>query len=644
MKPSTTSQKKPTAPSKQITTTRSSWLVAATPPRWINVTWGILFAWFVLASTLFSHRYLLWELHDQNLFIADGTYLNDCLKEVGGAIIYLSTFLNQWFYYPTLGACVYLALLLVVVLLTATTYRLKGWGFPLALIPGLLLLLALLQNGYLIYLLKLEGFAYVCILGTLVMLMAPYLGRRLQNLPGQAAFILTYLILAYPLAGAYGLAGGLLYAIPLGVDAIVRKRWNALLLVGITLVGILIIPQVYYAWVFETIIHKRLYLCTLPDYFWNGEERSMWLPYLLLFTGFLLAGLSDVVHPPYANKPRFWHLTPVMLVLLCVLLVVKRQYRDANFTTQIAMKEAAEKQDWNRVLRLFRQAGDEPTRLMVMHKNLALTKLGKRSDTQYTYVEGSKPMNSPRRIFDVQLAGPFFYLNYGRINYCYKWCMEGMVEYGMSPTYLKNFVRSCLLNGETKLAAKYNLLLARSPLYKDWAKQHQPLIEDSTLVESDPYFAAILPLTWYEDRLDGDFSLMENYLRKDYASLIGGSREMVELCILFNMELKDIDRFWPAFFYWMHRGERPGRHMQEAALLFQHLEKKFQLNTSRFDPQVLHRFQDFLAMVNQYANYPENAVVNLYRQRFGDTYWFYYFFVNDHSKNNANGEQKPYSS
>jgi len=621
-----------------------SWLAAAQPPRLLNGLWILLFAGFVLWVTLLNNRYLLWELHDQSLFLADKTYLYECLNMVGGLTIYVSTFLNQYFLYPTLGALLYLAWLLVIALVTAKAFRLKGWAFPLAFIPSLLLVLSLIQNGYMIYLLKLEGFAYVSIIGTLVAVLAPLLAQRIRNLAGSMVFALAYLMVAYPLAGAYGLVGGLLLVIYWVTDAVVNKRLNRLLPAAVSLLSILAIPQAFYLWGYDAIMRNHLYISTLPDYVWNQEEKVLWLPYVLLLVFFLTATLIGTVHPSFKKAPRCWHLTPLILVLLCTLLVVKKQYRDTNFTTQIAMMEASEKQAWHKVLRLLKESDEEPTRLMVMHKNLALMKLGKQGDTQYTYPDGNKPMNYHRRLVEVQLAGPFFYFHYGKSNYCYKWCMEGMVEYGMSPSYLKYFVLSSLVNGEPKLADKYNKILAASPTHRNWAKAHQPLIDDTALVASHPFFAKILPLTHYDNYLDGDYGLLEHYIRRDFAHMIGGPPEMVEQCILFNMQLKDIERFWPAFMFWMQKGQPLRTHMQEAALLFHHLERKFQLDVSRFDPAVLKRFQDFIAMVNQYANYPESAVVDLYKQRFGDTYWFYYFFVQDHSNRDAKGEQKPYSS
>lgn len=633
-----------TPPKGKAPIERTQRLAAPQPPRWLNAVWMLLFIGFALYMTLFSNRYLLWELHDQNLFVADKAYLADCLNGIGGFTVYLATFLNQFFINPTLGSLIYLALLVLVVLTTAKVFKLKGWAFPLALIPALLLVLSLVQNGYMIYLLKLEGFTYVSILGTLIALLAPLLADRFKSLTGKSVFTLVYLLVAYPLAGAYGLAGGLLLMLIYLTDALVNKQWNNLLPAALALAGTLVFPQLYYLWVYETTMRELLYVSNLPDYLWDGAERVLWLPYLLLLGFGIVVTLCTRLHLTFSKALRFWHLPPLLMVLLCVTLVVRKQYKDANFTTQIAMMEATERQDWNKVLRLLKETTDEPTRLMVMHKNLALMKLGRQGDTQYSYPDGNKPMNYQRRLVEVQLAGPSFYFHYGKSNYCYKWCMEGMVEYGMSPTYLKYFVLSSLVNGEPKLADKYNKILAKSPVHKGWAKAHQPLIDDTALVATDPFFAKVLPLTKYDSYLDGDFGLLEQYIRRDFAHMIGGPPEMVELCILFNMELKDIDRFWPAFMFWMQKGQPLRKHMQEAALLFQHLERKFPLDTSRFDQAVLNRFQDFVSMVNQYANYPESAVVELYKQRFGDTYWFYYFFVKDHSNRDAKGEQKPYSS
>jgi len=54
----------------------------------------------------------------------------------------------------------------------------------------------------------------------------------------------------------------------------------------------------------------------------------------------------------------------------------------------------------------------------------------------------------------MEIAGKMFYYHYGKINYCYRWCMEDMMMNGMKIDNLKYFVKSCLLNGEIALAKK----------------------------------------------------------------------------------------------------------------------------------------------------------------------------------------------
>ncbi|MDP4278517.1 MAG: DUF6057 family protein, partial [Bacteroidota bacterium] len=274
---------------------------------------------------------------------------------------------------------------------------------------------------------------------------------------------------------------------------------------------------------------------------------------------------------------------------------------------------------------------DEPTRLIVMHTNLALYKLGLAGDNLFKYRDGNKAMKSPREILPMRLAGTFFYYQYGKPNYCYRWCMEDMVEYGMNASVLRYFVLSCIMNGETNLARKYNRILASTLFYKSWAKKYQYYIDHPDKVATAPEFANIISLTAYDNILDGDDSMLELYLKNSFAYMGGGTPALVEASLLFNLDMKDIPRFWPRFFLYARTHNRIPVHYQEAALLYQHLEQKVSLDNLPLDRNVVTNFNLFLDYVQKYVQYPEDQIRPFFYNQFGDTFWFYYFFVKDHS-------------
>jgi len=610
----------------------------------MNITILGLFISLVLYYTIGKNSEFILKLQDLDLFIYDKTYFLETVGCIGGLVIYIGSFLNQFFYIPALGTFIYLLMLLLLSVVTAKVFKLKGWSYPLSYIPSLALLLSMTEVGYMVFLLKVDGYVFVSILGVLTTLVGLMLIKKQSGILSQTLTVFGYLLIAYPVAGVYALMGGLLMVLHILKQTIILRKPIHLIpvIIGLLLLGA--VPVCYYTFVFYQTAFVQLFYVNLPNFFPTGPEKILWLPFLIMAIFFMVATLW---HKPIHEKKELTlkkMVIPVVLFFVMVCVVVRFSFNDKTFTTELSMMSASQNEEWNKVLLLSRKYKEEPSRLMVMNTNLALYKLGLASDNLYFYKDGNKPINCPRHIIEVQIAGPFYYFQYGKMNYCYKWCMEGMVEYGMNAYYLNYFVLSCIFNGEKELAQKYNDILKKTLFHRKWANDHQPFIDDPGLLETNSSFNKIKPLTRFDDYLDGDHGLLEHYIRNSFAFLRGGPPEMVELCILYNMELKNIERFWPAFFYWCKTNKRIPVHFQEAALIYNHLEHKYPLDLSRFDKTVLANFDRFLAFVKQYANYPESAVKDMYYKQFGNTFWYYYFFVNDHSNSNAKGKSSQYSS
>lgn len=223
--------------------------------------------------------------------------------------------------------------------------------------------------------------------------------------------------------------------------------------------------------------------------------------------------------------------------------------------------------------------------------------------------------------------------------------MENTVKFGKSPIYLKYFVLSSAVNGQKKLAEKYNKLLAKSLFYRSLSKKLAKIIEGPSLLDKEPNYRKVLPLTNFGNNLDCDYSKVGQYLQFCFAYTVGGPPEMVELCLLANMDLRNPNQFWQAYFIYTEKYKKPlPIHIQEAALLFNNLQKTSYIDPSLYTPTVLKRFDQFQSMVQQYANMPENSARNLFKAPFGDTYWYQFFFIKNTSTPIASPTYSPYSS
>ena len=101
---------------------------------------------------------------------------------------------------------------------------------------------------------------------------------------------------------------------------------------------------------------------------------------------------------------------------------------------------------------------------------------------------------------------------------------------------------------------------------------------------------------------------------------------MVELSLMCCLITKQLDGFWPRFLALMPvwQGNIPV-HYQEAALMVAQLQGGIDITGLPIDPQVRQRFERLVEASAQMGDSASNAYS--LRPEFGDTYWYYYFFV-----------------
>lgn len=598
---------------------------------YVFLNWSIstVFILFTLYMTLGQNLDFLRKLQDLDLFLYDSQFFIDSMQKVGGLSMYLGSFLYQFFYYPLVGSLLLLIFLLLVGLLTAKAFKFKGWSFSLAYIPSLVLLLSMTELGYMIYFQKIDGYVYDNLFGVCIILTGLLFFQKIKKLPVQMLYVCAYLVLSYPICGAYSLFGGFLMLLVSLKHAIKVKQWISFFPVLVIVASLILIPLFYYWVVFVQLASSNIFTANLPDFLLNGAEMKLWLPFLILAVYFILVVIWKR-EEEVKKQHLLLKLLPAFLFISCIFVVYVFSYKDKNFNTELSMQTASDNEDWNEVLKLARNQKDVPSRQIVMNTNLALYKLGLAGDKMFHYKNGNKEINSARFIVPVQIAGTMFYYQYGVLNFCNRWCMEGMVEYGLSVSVLKYFVLSSLLNGDFALSQKYNDVLKSTLFYKSWALKHQQYIDNPKSIPEAMQFKKILALTYYEDDLTLDFDHLEQFLRIHFSEMRQVPQDLTELSVLFNLDLKNNERFWPRLFRWIrfYPSKKIPIHFQEAAILYGNIEGK-DLTGAPFDDAVLANYALFQSMVKQYNGYPEESMKTVFHNQFGNTFWYYYFFVKD---------------
>ena len=354
----------------------------------------------------------------------------------------------------------------------------------------------------------------------------------------------------------------------------------------------------------------------------HGDEFA-WL-FLLLVVFAVLAVLRRFLPMKSLSMPIGRVMSGIIsfvVLLAAMFYTYSETCRDENFTAIITMKHAIERGDYNAVLEEAAKH-PEPTRLQVMFTRLALFATGQSGEATYTYPDGDAPYDTEQASLMTRVIGAtLLYYNYGKLNYAYRWAMEDMVEYGERPAYIIYMYKIAVMNGENELAARYTETLRTSPFYRNAA--HIP----------DAERVRIGLLTNYTNSLEGDRTLIERYLLDGFVATVGGNEQMQQLTLDASLVLKDIPTFWPVFANLAKRcisdNTRIPRHYQEAALLFSRLRGTPDLTGLPLDPAICQQFEELVAASAANSHMGEDYNASALRPRFGGTYWYYYFFVND---------------
>ena len=392
---------------------------------------------------------------------------------------------------------------------------------------------------------------------------------------------------------------------------------------------------------------------TMTDRSMWYNMNTYWVPFwllLIVYVIFAVVPSFSLWVPRFLPGPK-WVTYLVFasvytFVALCLIVFSYCYWYDnENFRIENEQNVAMWNEEWEDVAQLAKDASD-PTRQVVINKNIALLKLGKLGDEMFHYPDGGADIEAPMPVRLAQTGGKMAYYQYGKFNFCYRWCVEDAVEYGWRIEYLKHAVRSMILAGEHRLAERYIRILKRTKFYADWANEMEKYIYDPKLIDKQPEFKMPFAMACYDDALDVDNSYVEAYLINDFkkenlSSMM--SREYVDAALASALIRKDSQMFCVFLRYYIEtfKVRKLPKHYQEAALLFFELERKNNRKLSFEDLQYLNeivgsnlvqmnvraRLNTFQQSVSMYQGMSEVEMAPFFKDDFGDTYYYYYFFV-----------------
>ena len=628
--------------------------------------WPYLFI-LVLGVVLVITEYdYLTRLEELNLFFHTPKFFRQCMVVSGGLLSWAGAFLTQLLHYPALGVAVLCLLWALLVALLRTTFHIPSRWTVVALIPVVMLLIAQVDLGYWIYYLKLKGHFFVATLGFLVVVTLVWIYRLLPKYL-RTLFAVIAVACGYPFFGAYALLAGVLMAVIAWRIRGYAKGFAAADTL-LTALAVVFVPLLCYRHVFHQTSIEYIYQTALPVFSMRQDNfLTYYLPYVIAACTLLV--LAITYHPECKNpdssvlknpdssahkkddssahknpEGKTSHTLSIAskrermksmclqgggLVVLAVILALC-WYKDGNFHHEITMRKCVDRQDWNGVLQVAKDAKGEPTRDMWMMKNLALTRLGRLGDEMYDYPNGAKAARCPFPTRMVQWDGKMLYLQYGIPNYCYRWCMEDGVEYGWSVDKLKLMVKCSIVNAEWAAAQKYISMLKKTLFHKDWALRYERFVHNPRLVADDAELLAVVLIMTNDNYLSGDNAAVERFLIEHFASSESNNPRVQEQALVAAMMTRNPDLFWMRFYQYseQHRTAPMPVLFQQAACLFGGLSDKVDVSQMPFDPQVMESCRAFMDDLKRYRDQGMDMerIKPLMRDRYSSTYYFDYFF------------------
>lgn len=575
-------------------------------------------------AMLYYEADLLWKVQQHNVFLNTVLFFKQQMVVPGGMLSYLGTFLTQHFYYPWVGVIMLCALWLLLMWLTKRAFNIPEHWIVLTLIPVAILLVANMDLGYWVYVIKLRGYFFVPTLGVIAGAALLWAFQKLpEKLWLRAAFVALVAIAGYPLMGIYALATVVL----MGVLA--WRKWQ---LGTVALASVIMVPLMYYRFVYYETNLIDIYRTALPVFSISEDYPEYYYPYYVLALYFLLLTLISHREWKDSRHPVMdWVKQGVVLVVV-VSCVYHFWYKDANFHHELRMQRCVEQADWEGVIAEGTKQEGEPTRSIVMMHNLALSRLGRQCDEMYSFPKGSSKPNTPLPIYMYHVAGRMMLYQYGMMNECHRICMEDGVEYGWNVELLRYMARCAIFSNEKQAARKFLDILRETTYYGSWADHMEALMNDTKLLAADAETGLVMRMQHYTDRLDAVEGKVERCIMTTLADHDADDLYFQEQAVLGAMWTRDPNSFWPRFDHYVQlNGEdkMPPRIFQEAAWLFANMQGMDGLDEWSLLPGVKERFASFMRQLQQYSKTRDAKIRAFLYQNYGNSYYFEYFFLKD---------------
>lgn len=600
------------------------------------IVWIAALAAIACGLLIFESDYL-WKVQELNLFLNTSLFFKQQMVVAGGLLTYLGTCLTQFFYHPWMGVALLCVWWLILMFLLKKTFAVDARWASILLIPIALLLITDVDLGYWIYMLKLRGHFFITTIGFTAVVALLWGFRCLPDKYGlRTVWMVLTCAAGYPLIGIYALAATLLMAI--WSWRLMSAKYSTINSV-IAVLCVIAVPLICYRYVYCETNLANIYYVGLPLFFLTEEHHEYYIPfYLLALFLVLMVGFTPrKQHIPKKGQKEglrnIWRwIAEAALLAITVWGVIHFWYKDENFHHELKMQYLVEQTDWDGVLKEAANQKDEPTRAIVMMRNLALSRLGRQGNEMLQYKNGSKEINAPFPMRMMLVNGILIYYHYGMLNYCNRLCTEMGVEFGWRAEYYKYLTRCALLSGEKKVARKYINILKKTLFFGEWANWAENLMNHPDLMAKEREMEPITHMMHYPNALTSDQGYVERFLMKQLANCrYSADPVFQEQSLLASLWVKDPELFWYHFpnYVKLHPNEPMPIAYQEAAYLFGKLGNIPNLDKMPFSQGVINSYNKFSEEAERCDGMDIEDVRKQLYPLFGNTYYYDYYLMSN---------------
>ena len=588
--------------------------------------------WVVL--TFFSYEFIL-KVEERSLFIFDSFWLKDFLFKPSGILTGISLFLTQFLHIPWLGALIWALLLTASAELTRKVYDIPVSLAALTYIPAAIFVTYNMSLGYLVYVMNLPGYFFMPVLGYLWALLTVTVMRKAEKATVSLIIFTIWGFAGYYIAGFYSMAGIVAACVDIAISD--RNRLCRLLPIAGAAVSIMLAPIAFAG---ATTYNMSLgWIIGMPEPDYGLTASRMQLPLILAMSCLILAPIMKHMSKTPGNKTTVIIQSAVLAAVIAVPSAL--WYRDDNFKAELGMIRSVNNMEWEKAVDILdrlqtkheKDYSWQPTRVLVLLKDLALIKTGQDGDRIYGFDNGCQRQKTD---YDVPMSfqiGKILHLNYGIPGICNRWCGEESVLFGWNYLTIKYYAMIAIVLNDTELAKKYLDKLEHTLFYRKWAKEQLKILGDRDLVAKTSPYDTIIPLMCYDDKVLSDVEGSEMFLINHFNSPVPENSTPLydRVALFYAMDSKQAPLFWTRFFLYLdsNNPSKIDRYYQEAAYLFSNLDHKEMLEALPFDEKTKSLYKAFMQHASRVGMKSLEEARKAFPANLRHTYYFYFYYVNE---------------